>query len=288
MRIPRAVYIVISILTGAGVVVAAVALIGRYTFERRTDQEIRELLDDVDDTQASVLTEADLEGLPDPVQRWLQYSGVIGRERPISVRLKQEGEIRLGPDQAWMPFTAEQYYTTTPPAFIWRIQTRMMSVIPISGQDMYRDGRGRMEIRLLSLLPVVNETGEHMDQGTLLRYLNETMWFPAGAVSPYINWEEVNDNTATATMRYGDVEATATFFFDDEGRMTNMTAQRYQDAGGGEFKLLPWWTPISDYGTFDGVRVPIAGEGVWEEQWGEFSYVRIRIIDLEYNNPEMY
>ena len=53
-------------------------------------------------------------------------------------------------------------------------------------------------------------TGPKVDQGALLRYLNETMWFPAAALSPYITWQDKNANSATATMSYESVTAAAT------------------------------------------------------------------------------
>jgi hypothetical protein len=284
----RAIRIIIGTILVLLTAIVSAAIVGRIMFNRSVDAEVDDLFQSVAAEESAVLTEADIEHLPEPVQRWLRYSNVIGREYPRTVRLTQEGEIRLGPDQAWMPFTAEQYYTTDPPSFIWKIDTRMMSVLPISGRDRYVDGRGNMNIRVLSLIPVVDETGEHMDQGTLVRYLNEVMWFPAGAVSPYIEWQEVDDNSAKATMSYGDMTVEATFFFDEQGRPVNMMAPRYQDAGGGEFKWLPWWTPIHEYGEFDGVRIGIAGEAYWEEDWGNFTYVRLRLVDVEYNVPELY
>jgi hypothetical protein len=268
--------------------VFAAAMIGRYTFNNSVNQEVSDLFQRSAAAEPRILTEADIAHLPEPVQRWLRYSNVLDREYPRTVRLRQEGEIRLAPDAAWMPFSAEQYYTTEPPSFIWKIDTRMMGVLPISGRDAYIDGHGNMKIMLASLIPVVDETGEHMDQGTLVRYLNEIMWFPAGAVSPYIEWEEVDPNSAKATMTYGDMTVEATFYFDDEGRPVNMMAPRYQDAGNGEFKWLPWWTPINEYGEFDGVRMGISGYAYWEEDWGAFEYVRLRLTDVEYNVAERY
>jgi hypothetical protein len=284
----KSIRIAIGAVTLVVLALMSAVVIGRYTFNRTVDEEIADLLGNTAAAEPAVLTEADIAHLPEPVQRWLRYSNVLGRERPETIRLKQEGEIRLGPDREWMPFTAEQYYTTNPPSFIWTIDTRMMSILPIAGRDKYVDGHGNMNIRVLSLIPVVDESGPEMDQGTLLRYLNEIMWFPAGAISQYITWESVDDNSAQATMTYGETTVNAVFTFDDSGRLTNMIGDRYQDAGGGEFKFLPWKTPISAYGEFDGVRLPVAGEGVWEEEWGDFDYARIRLVDIEYNVPERY
>jgi hypothetical protein len=282
----------LKIMAGALAIIAvsflAAVMIGRYTFNRSVDREITAMFDAVA-AEPDILTEADIAHLPEPVQRWLTFSGVVGRERPATVRLRQEGEIRMSEDGAWMPFTADQYYTTDPPSFIWHVDAKMMPLISFAGRDKYIDGHGNMDIRVLSLIPVVNETGEHMDQGTLVRYLNEVMWFPAGAVSPYISWEAVPDDpdAAIATMTHGGTTVEATFYFDADGRLTNMMAHRYQDAGG-EVTWLPWWTPISEYGEFDGLRLPVAGEAYWEQETGDFTYVRLRIVDIEYNVPELY
>lgn len=58
--------------------------------------------------QANVVTEADLAFLPDPVQRYLRATGVVGQPRVRNYRLRFRGRIRGAPDAAWMPFEADQ------------------------------------------------------------------------------------------------------------------------------------------------------------------------------------
>ncbi len=54
---------------------------------------------------------------------------------------------------------------------------------------MFKDGKGSMIIKVLSLINVVNDSNnEKINQGTLQRYLGEITWFPTAAVSPYIKW----------------------------------------------------------------------------------------------------
>ena len=72
------------------------------------------------------------------------------------------------------------------PEFIWRVRVQMMHVLPVAGRDSYVDGRGRMLIKLGSVVPVVDAADEKIDQGALLRFLGEIVWFPAAALSPYI------------------------------------------------------------------------------------------------------
>jgi hypothetical protein len=138
--------------------------------------------------RSRLVTEADLVGLPEPVQRWLRWSNVVGTAYPVTVRLRQEGEFRMGQDRGWMPFTAEEYYTTDPPGYVWKVAFRMAPLVTVRGRDRYADGQASILMRLLSLIPVANDHSPGLNQGAMLRFLNETMWFPAGVLSPYITW----------------------------------------------------------------------------------------------------
>jgi hypothetical protein len=266
-------------------VTTASLAIARITFDRRLAAEVTDLFAAAQSADPTYLTESDLTNLPAPVERWLRYSGVVGQARPNTVRLKYDGVFRLSDDQAWMPYTSQTYYTTNPPALLWTAQFRMFRFVPIAGRDRYAGGEGSIAMKLLSLIHVADNSGGGLDQGALLRYLGETCWFPAGAVSPFIVWEPRDQNSAVATMTYGGVSASATFHFDEEGQITKIAAQRYNDAKG---RLEPWTIPISRYGEFDGIRAPVEGEGVWNYATDDFTYIRWRVTGIEYNRPERY
>ena len=142
-----------------------------------------------------------------------------------------------------MPFTAEEYYTTDPPGFVWTASIDFTGGIPVSGQDRYIEGAAALEMRLFGVIPVASDSGPEMDEGDLLRYLNETMWFPAGVLSPYITWESVDDTSARATMDYEGSRGSGTFYFDEEGRITNMIADRFDREYGA---IVPWSTPLQE------------------------------------------
>jgi len=256
-------------------------------FAGKIDQEIEAIFSDGGQETSEVITENDLRDLPGPVQKWLKVAGVIGTKKAISVRLRQEGFFRRSPDSDWMPYTAEQYYTTDVPAFIWRAKIKASPVMRLLVRDKYENGRGNMLIKLWSMIPVGNATGPELDQGTLLRYLNETMWFPSVVLNEYITWEAVNDSAAKATMEYEGVKASAVFYFNNRGMVENMTADRYMEKDG-EFEMHQWSTPISGYKEFHGITIPAEGEGVWDLPSGDFSYIRLEIMDIEYNVPEQY
>jgi hypothetical protein len=271
---------------GAAAVVGAAAIAnGRAAFERRIAREIDELFAAGGGAAPAVVSEAEVAGLPDPVRRWLRWAGVVGRQRPTTVRLRQGGRFRLAANRPWLPFTAAEYFTTDPPGFVWTTTMRLAPMLKIVGRDRYMAGHGSIAMRLLGLLPVADAAGAQLDQGALLRYLNETMWFPAGVTMPYIAWEAVDDRSARATMSYGGLAATATFYFDEHGRPVDVVADRFDLAHG---RLERWSTPLRAYGEFAGVRMPTEGEGVWRYDGGDFPYISVRVTDLEYDWPARY
>jgi hypothetical protein len=234
-----------------------------------------------------VITREDIQDLPEPVQKYLEYSGVIGKERIATVRLKQKGFFRQKEEQPWMPFTAEQYYTTIPPAFIWTVDMKMFPLLSVKGRDMYGQGQGNMLIKMPPFIKIAEASGDEMNQGSLARYLNEMMWFPTAYLNEYIQWEQIDSTSAKATMVYQGVTASAILYFNDKGELTDFVAQRYMTKDS-KYSLETWATPIQEYREINGVRLPVKGEGKWKLDSGDFSYIRLEITDIEYNNASLY
>src|SRR5690349_11542814 len=84
---------------------------------------------------ASLITADDLTHLPVPVQRYLRYTGVIGKPRIDTVRLKYAGSFRMSLDRPWMPMNAAQIYTTHPPAFQWKAHFKIAGLPLMYGED---------------------------------------------------------------------------------------------------------------------------------------------------------
>jgi hypothetical protein len=139
-----------------------------------------------------------------------------------------------------------------------------------------------MLIKAASLVSVVDATGPKIDQGTLLRFLAEIIWFPSAALSPHITWQAVDRTSARATMSYGDVSASALFAFDERGRCSGLHAKRYMGSGDAA-TLEEWVGTTTDWRVVRGVEIPVRGEVVWKLEAGDFSYYRWEIDDVEYD-----
>jgi hypothetical protein len=234
------------------------------------------------------VTEKDLEGLPEPVQRYLRYTQIIGKEKVRIVRLKQRGFFRTKPEQKWMPLQAEEYYTVDPPAFLWYGRIRMFPLVTLAGIDKFYKGKGSLIIKLFSAFTVVNASGEESDQAELVRYLNEMIWFPSAFLSDYIQWEPIDSDSAKATISVAGLIASAELFFNQIGQVRNFVAERYMGINGGAL-LKKWSTPFKEYIEINGIMVPVKGEGIWTLSSGDFSYIKITgINELEYNNPNVF
>jgi len=229
-----------------------------------------------------LITSGMLEKLPDPVQRYLTYTGVIGYPWINTVRLKQVGKFRQGLDRPWMPVTAEEFYTIDPPTLIWNARFKVAGLPLLRAKDKYDSGHGHMFGKLAGLFTVFDVSGEQIDQATMIRYLNEIMWFPTAFLGENISWEEVDEHSVQVTFSDFGKSVSALMFFDDAGRLINFTTMRYRESDG-EFSLDPWSTPILDYGEHAGLKLPIRGQAIWNMASGDLPYADLEIIDVEYN-----
>lgn len=256
-------------------------------FAAHTLESAQQLLVKAQQSSQTVVTEAELAQLPEPIQRWLTSAGVVDKPRVFSVRLRQRGGLRTAPSQSFMPAKAEQYFSVDPPGFIWQVQLPMARVIPVSGRDSYLEGRGHMLIEMLALIPVVNARGPEIDQGVLLRYLAEMVWYPSAALQPYITWTPLTEGSARATMSYRGVQASADFFIDAQGRFTSLQAKRYM-SDGDSTSLQDWKVEANAWQRFEGVELPALGSVSWQLREGEFTYYRWEITQLDYNVTETF
>lgn len=230
-----------------------------------------------------VVTSDLLETLPEPVRRYLTYSGVVGFLWIDSVRLKQVGTFRQGADRPWMPFAADETYTIDPPSLTWNARFKVAGLPLLRARDRYEDGHGHMYGKLAGLKTVFDARGEELDQATMIRYLNEIMWFPTAFLGENIKWEEGDEHSARVTFSDGGKSVSARMFFDSAGRLTNFSAMRYREIDG-EFSLDPWSTPMTGYGEFAGLRLPASGQAVWHLPAGDLPYADLEITEIAYNS----
>ena len=149
--------------TLANVILAFSVLVAGATsrLHARFDSEVRAMFAESSALAPLVVRAEELSPLPLPVRRWLERSGVVGRPRATTVRLRQRGEMHTSNDAPWMPTEAWQYIAIDRrPQFIWELDSRLAKIVPITGRDKYIRGRGEMLIKAAALaVSVANENG---------------------------------------------------------------------------------------------------------------------------------
>ena len=256
---------------------------GLRRFDRLVKRDVEALLARATTTAGeAVVTEEMLKDLPEPVRRCLRHTGIIGKSFVRTVRLEQEGTMYLGPKQGWVPLQAEEHYTVQPPGFVWDSTIHKGPLPMARGRDMYASGEGRMLIKAGSLFTVVDDKGPEMDQGSLMRYLSEMIWFPTAFLDDNISFEPIDDESARVTLTEGGKSVSATMYFDEEGKVTDFVAKRYRTVEGG-YDLEPWSAPVYEYGELAGLKLPLRGGAVWKLPEGDLQYADITITHLEYD-----
>lgn len=267
------------------IIILAVSIFsfGAYSFEKMIEKETAQLLNKNVNAENRILNEADLVNLPVPAKNWLKNCGALGKPFISMGKVTQTAEMQMKPDQNnWLTATATQYTTIDNPAFIWTVDVKMNSFLSFQGRDKYDEGKGAMLIKLNSLFNVVNERGEKLDEGTLQRYLGEMVWFPSLALSTYITWEQIDENTAKATMTYKGTSGSGTFYFNSNGDVIKFSALRFN--GNDKDAIRRYWEMnISDYRTFEGIKVPAKLTSTWKLDDKDWTWLKLEVSDIKYN-----
>ena len=129
--------------------------------------------------------------------------------------------------------------------------------------------------KVAGLFTIFDARGEQLDQGTLLRYLNEMAWFPTAFLGDNIAWQAVDDHSADVTFTDGDKSVSARMTFDDAGgppisrpalpRNKALYARHLVHA-------------LDQYGLLAGLNLPVRGQAVWRLPGGDLPYAELELI----------
>jgi len=230
-------------------------------------------------SSGTTVTEAMISALPAPAQRYFRYAGVVGHQIPRLVRLTQKGRIRSSETAGWMELEADEIYATDAPGFVWRAALPSRALPVVIGRDEYLEGSGSILMKALALMPVADEHGDAVLGAGLMRYLNETMWFPAALLGPNVTITAVDENSFAAKINDRGLTAEGTFIVDADGRLTNFRAQRFNTT---TRTIETWETPVTGYGSLNGLNLPTSGSAVWKLASGDLDYIEIQITGLSY------
>lgn len=235
------------------------------------------LYEDVNTNELAVVRESDIVNLPGPVQKYLKFTGIIGKKEIKTVELKQEGFFRSKIDGKWILMTAIQYINADSMGFIWKAKASIVRVL-----DQFVNGQGKLKVKLFGLFTVSTVSGPEIDQGEALRFLAEIIWFPSAFTKEYLKWDEVDNSSSDVTLFYNNQKTTARFYFRESGEIDKITAKRYREVKG-KFSLDEWIISNLEYKSFAGIIIPYKAHVSWKLKDRDFCYDKFELTEVSFN-----
>ena len=221
-----------------------------------------------------------LKDLPAPAQRYFRHVLKEGQPYISYVRLTHEGQFKTSPKQDWVNIKGEQYFTTSKPGFIWKGSTRLFAA-----RDMYIEDKGKLIVSLFSLFKITGGEGKKYDQGELLRWLAESVWFPTNLLPhKHLQWLPIDNHEAQLNFQYKGFSLSYEVSFNEAGEITEMRTKRYM----GDEGLETWIGKVTGYKQINGMSIPTTIEAIYRLRAGDYPYARFTITKIEYDIPQRF
>jgi hypothetical protein len=264
------------------------ASLGPLSFNAQWQDQADQALADATDTTTSVVAEADLTDLPEPLAAYVRRSGAVGQPRVASFYADIHGRIRSGADQPWMPFTGKQVNTYGPrPQRVFIIDATR-SGLPVTVLHVFADTTATMRAKAMSVLTVVDASGPEMDRGETVTVFNDLVVLAPGAIPDApASWTAVDDTQVRGVFTIGNQTVSAVLTFGRDHDLVNFVSEDRTRASsdGTSFTAQSWSTPLTQHRDANGHRLAVVGEGRWDapEPEGAFTYIEFHVDAISYN-----
>ncbi|PZS26700.1 MAG: hypothetical protein DLM59_17790 [Pseudonocardiales bacterium] len=221
---------------------------------------------------------SDLDGLPEPVRRYLTRAIAPDTRLTRCVHLRMRGSIKL---RRWLPFRARQILSPHD-GFIWA--ARVAGVI--AGSDRYLDGDGGMDWKLAGLVTLVHQDGPDVSRSAAGRGGAEAVWLPTTLLPRFgVRWSAQDDTHITASYQLGDTPIVICYTLDPDGYITSFVFDRWGDPDStGLWAWHPFGGEITAQRTFGGLTIPGSGRLGWHfgtDRWPSGEFFRYQVTQLQ-------
>ena len=251
------------------------------SYENRYETEVRKRLARM---EPGLLTPDDVRNLPAPVQKYLAFTGAIGKPKVWNFRAMFHGTMKRTLESGWTDVDVRQYDFFDEPARLFYITSSVYGV-PFDGLHAYVGDSATMQIKIASLVQVVDARGVKMTRGETVTLFNDMcVLAPATLISPAISWVSVDSLHVRATFtNHGSAISALLTFSSDGGLVDFLSNDRFLSEDGTTYLNYTWSTPVTRYADFGGRVVSSFGEDIWHMPGGNFPYARYDLTSIEYN-----
>lgn len=254
-------------------------------FEGKFEQDIKAGITRSLSSKPKIIQEEDLAHLPEPVQYYLRYVGVVGKAQARNVAIQFDAEMR-SPEQDWFKMATRQVNFIDQYERFFFLEANL-NYLPVAGYHRYAE-EATMDIRALSMMTLAG----YGDSGKGAFYKAETVTFlndlclfaPAALIDKRLKWESIDKETVKVSLENFGIKVSAKLYFDAQGKLANFVSDDRYDVNRKAF--FRFSTPVKDFKDFGGYRLPSYGEAIWHYPEGKFTYGKFRLKHLEYNLKE--
>lgn len=251
-------------------------LLGKISMYFKFKKQVAALYKNAENISNKTYSIKQLEGLPEPVQRYLNYVLKDGQPYISSVRLTHNGFFKTDLKKDFITISGEQYFSTQKPQFIWKGTTSMFIA-----RDFFIADKGGLIVTLVNIYNVVDATGSNFDEGELQRWLAESVWFPTNFLpSEYVNWSAIDVNSAKLSFHYNDVAFDFIVMFNAIGEITEIQGDRFMTTD----KKEKWVCKMANYKDVNNVKIPFSDQAIWRLENGDYVYAKFEVQKIAYNN----
>ncbi len=161
-----------------------------------------------------LITETDLKRLPEPVARYIRFSGMVGRKRINSMRLVHSGSFRPGRNRQFTPIKGEYSLTTKKPSFCWYGKISLLPGFTAVAFDSYFNGTGRMLVKVMSVYNIVDAQSKEIDLSAFGRCVAEMTMAPTFFLdTEQVKWIYSDSTRAECIVMDSGLSTEAQLFF---------------------------------------------------------------------------
>lgn len=267
----------------ANVIILITCITGyaQWNFSHKFRTDVNDGFKQTENVQPSILTESDMEHLPEPVKRYLRYTGSVGKPKVSNFKIEFKGKIRKDEKSELMPFTSEQFNFMEKPTRLF-FMNAVMKHLPVAGYHQYKNGNASMDIRMFSLIRVQFNDGDEMNKAETVTFFNDMCCMaPATLIDKRISWRQERENEVEAMFTVNNITISARLYFNDKGELINFKSNDRFNADEG--KLLPWSTPLKNYREINGYRLAGYAETLYSYPEKKCCYGTFETVAVSYN-----
>lgn len=268
--------------TIANLLILVVCITGysSWNFEKKFIIDVTDNLKSTKVIENTLVTEKDLEHLPNLVKKYLRYTGVLNKPKVKNVKIEFQGEMR-DKGKSWFPFTSEQYNFFDTPTRLFFMKAKIWGVT-VPGYHAYQNNSASMQIKLFGLFPIVNIKGQSLFQAETVTIFNDMcLMAPATLIDKRIQWQEIDSFSVKALFTNNNTSISAILQFNEKGELINFISD--DRIAVADMKKYRFSTPINNYKNINGFMLGTYGEAIWHYPDGNFTYGKFNLKNVEYN-----